>query len=551
MALKHVNAVIVGGGAGGGVTAKELSSAGLSVVMLERGKWYTAADCRKDDLRNQRTTVLGNAFGPDDERFPRVLVDDRGREKVLKASEGGYNNNAACVGGGTFSYGAQAWRYMEKDFRMRSTYGAVAGSTLDDWPVSYQDLEPYYEKAEYEVGVSGDVEPNPFKSPRAKPLPMPALPPNREYQILHPAAKRLGLHPFDIPMFRNSVPYNGRIACMRCRWCVGFACEVNARSGTHNTVIPKALATGNCELRTDCVVKEVLMDDQGRARGVAYYDAENRLQEQTADIVIVSCAAIESARLLLNSKSKLFPNGLGNRHDWVGRNLQGHSYTGAVGLFAEDTYDDIGPGAQIAICDYNHGNAGLAGGAMLANEFIRLPIQFIGQVPNFVPRWGKAHKDWMRRAYRRTVMVQGPVQEMPFFDSRVQVDPKLKDYWGIPVARMSGGKHPHTLEIAKFISGKAEAWLKEAGAIQTWKKMASQGLSGGQHQAGTCRMGNDPKTSVVNRYCQVHDVDNLYVIDGSVHVTNGGFNPALTIMAVAYYASDHLLRSWKGSKVRS
>jgi choline dehydrogenase-like flavoprotein len=116
---------------------------------------------------------------------------------------------------------------------------------------------------------------------------------------------------------------------------------------------------------------------------------------------------------------------------------------------------------------------------------------------------------------------------------------------------MSGGKHPHTLEIAKFISGKAEAWLKESGAIQTWKKMASQGLSGGQHQAGTCRMGNDPKTSVVNRYCQVHDVDNVYVIDGSVHVTNGGFNPALTIMAVAYHASDHLLRSWKGSKVRS
>jgi choline dehydrogenase-like flavoprotein len=380
---------------------------------------------------------------------------------------------------------------------------------------------------------------------------MPALPPNREYEILHPAAKRLGLHPFDIPMFRNTVPYNGRVACMRCRWCVGFACEVNARSGSHNTVIPKALATGNCELRTECVAKEVLVDDQGRARGVAYFDNKNQLQEQTADLVIVSCAAIESARLLLNSKSKLFPKGLGNRYDWVGRNLQGHAYTGAVGLFAEDTYDDIGPGAQIAICDYNHGNSGLAGGAMLANEFIRLPIQFLGQVPASVPRWGAAHKDWMRNAYRRNVMIQGPVQEMPMFDSRVQVDPKVKDYWGIPVARMSGSRHPHTIEIGKFISAKAEAWLKEAGAATTWKKMPGAGLSGGQHQAGTCRMGNDPKTSVVDRYCRIHDVDNAYVIDGSVHVTNGGFNPALTIMAIAYHASDHLLRSWKGSKVRS
>src|SRR5512137_1648621 len=134
MALKHVNAVVVGSGAGGGVVAKELASAGFSVVLLERGKWHSAADCRKDDLRNQRTSALGNAFGPDDERNPRVLVDEKGKETVLVASETGYSNNAACVGGGTFSYGAMAWRYMEKDFRMKSTYGAIEGSTLDDWP---------------------------------------------------------------------------------------------------------------------------------------------------------------------------------------------------------------------------------------------------------------------------------------------------------------------------------------------------------------------------------------------------------------------------------
>jgi choline dehydrogenase-like flavoprotein len=549
--MRHANAVIVGSGAGGGVVAKELASAGLYVVLLERGKWYSAADCRKDDLRNQRTSILGNAFGPADEGNPRILVDDRGELRLLKPSEGGYNNNAACVGGGTFSYGAQAWRFMERDFRMRSSYGVPANSTLDDWPIAYRDLEPYYEKAEMEIGVSGDVEPNIYKAPRRRPLPMPPLSPNREYEILHPAAKRLGLHPFDIPMFRNTVPYNGRGACMRCRWCVGFACEVDGRSGTHNTVIPKALATGNCVLRTECMVKEILVDAHGRVHGVAYFDQRGRLVEQTADLVIVSCAAIESARLLLNSKSRLFPHGLGNRCDWVGRNLQGHAYTGAVGLFDEQTYDDIGPGAQIAVCDYNHCNPGLAGGAMLANEFIRLPIQFIGQVPNFVPKWGKAHKDWVRRAYRRTIMVQGPVQEMPMFDSRVTVDPRVRDRWGIPVARMSGARHPHTIEIARHMAGYAEAWLKEAGAIQTWKKLPGAGLSGGQHQAGTCRMGDDPRTSVVNRFCQLHDAANVYIIDGSVHVTNGGFNPALTIMAIAYYASDRLLRAWKGTKVRS
>jgi choline dehydrogenase-like flavoprotein len=551
MALKHVNAVIVGSGAGGGVVAKELASAGLSVVMLERGKWYSAADCRKDDLRNQRTSVLGNAFGPDDERDPRVWVDEKGQEHLLAASETGYSNNAACVGGGTFSYGAMAWRFMEKDFRMRSTYGAVEGSTLDDWPIAYQDLEPHYEKAEWEMGVSGDDSGNIFKAPRRKPLPMPPLPPNREYQILHPAAKRLGLHPFDVPMLRNTVPYNGRGPCMRCRWCVGFACEVNARTGTHNTVIPRALSTGNCELRTSCMVKEVLVDDRGRATGVSYFDGDDKLQQQTSDLVIVSGGAVESARLLLNSKSRLFPAGLGNRYDWVGRNLQSHTYSGAVGEFESDTYDDLGPGASIAVSDYNHGNPGLVGGAVLANEFIRLPYHVVGLAPPFVPQWGPEHKAWMRTAAKRTIVVLGPTQEMPIFDARIQADPKVKDYWGIPVARLSGGKHRHSIEIARYMTEKAEAWLKEAGAVQTWKRQPSAGLSGGQHQAGTCRMGNDPKTSVVNSKCQLHDVDNVYVIDASVHVNNGGFNPVLTILAVAYYASDNLVKAWKNTRGRA
>ncbi len=551
MVLTRVNAVIVGSGAGGGVVAKELASAGLSVVLLERGKWHSGGDCRKDDLYNQRTQALGAKFGPDEERDPRVLVDEQGKESIVFPSDGGYSNNAACVGGGTFSYGAMAWRYMEKDFRMRTTYGAVEGSTLEDWPIGYSDLEPYYEKAEWELGVSGDDSNNVFKAPRTRAFPMAPLPPNQEYRTLHPAAKRLGWHPFDIPMLRNTAPYNGRRSCMRCRWCVGFACELSARTGTHNTVIPAALATGNCELRTNSMVKEVLLDQSGKGTGVAYFDAGDKLQEQPADLVIVAGGAVESARLLLNSKHRLFPNGLGNRYDWVGRNLQSHSYSGATGLFDFDTYDDLGPGASIAVCDFNHGNPGLAGGAMLSNEFIRLPFQFMTQVPPWIPRWGVEHKDFVRQAFKRTIVVQGPVQEMPLFDARVQVDPKLKDHWGVPVARLSGTRHRHTIEVGRFIAGKAEEWLKEAGAVQTWKRAPSRSLSGGQHQAGTCRMGADPKTSVVDPDCRLHDLDNVYVIDASVHVTNGGFNPALTILANAYRASDRLLKTWKGTRVRS
>jgi len=550
--MKHVNAVIVGAGAAGGIVAKELATAGLSVVLFERGPWYTAHDCRKDDLRNQRVTVLGNAFGPEDDGNPRVLVDSKGNVREILPSEGSYNNNAACVGGGTLSYGAQAWRFMPQDFRMRSTYGAPAGSSLEDWPISYDDLEPFYDKAEHEIGVSGDVSTDPFHGLRKRDLPMPPLPPNKEMDILWPAAKRLGLHPFNVPMLRNSVPYNGRGPCMRCRWCCGYACEVDAKNGSQNTVIPIALSTGNCELRTQSVVRDILTDNRGRATGVSYIDPRGNSLEQYADIVIVSACAIESARLLLNSKSRLFPNGLGNRHDQVGRNLQGHHYTGAAGYFPFEVYDDIGPGVSVGICDYNHGTPGLHGGGMLANEFTRLPYQMTDRLPEGTPSWGLAHKQAMRQWHKRSIIIMGPTQQIPSPNARVTLDPKIRDKYGIPVARLEGNVHPHTFEIGNRQSERAAAWLKEAGAIHTSSmNWSPDTVSAGQHQAGTCRMGSDPRGSVVNRDCQLHDVDNLFVIDGSVHVTNGGFNPVLTIMAVAYYASDALVRNWKGTRFRS
>ena len=272
--MKRVNAVVVGAGAAGGIVAKELAEAGLSVVLLERGKWYTAYDCRKDDLRNQRTSVLGNAFGPDDERNPRVVVDAEGPARA-----------SCCPARAATATTPPAWAAersatapwpgatCSRTSACAPPTARSAGSSLEDWPISYDDLEPFYEKAEWEIGVSGDDSGNPFTAPRRKPLPMPPLPPNREFEILEPAAKRLGLHPFHIPMLRNSVPYNGRGPCMRCRWCVGFACEVDAKNGTQNTVIPTALATGNCELRTECMVQEILTDERGRATGVRYFDA--------------------------------------------------------------------------------------------------------------------------------------------------------------------------------------------------------------------------------------------------------------------------------------
>lgn len=540
MKLPEVDAVIVGAGAGGGVVAHELAMAGWSVVLLERGRRQRFAETGHDELRSQRTTVLGNAFGPDDERHVRLVQVGSQFRRTLP-SEGGYNNNAACVGGGTFSYGAMAWRFMPQDFRMRSTYGAPEGSTLEDWPLSYADLEPFYAKTEWTIGVSGRTGANPFEGARSKPYPMPALPFNREASLLFPAARKLGWHPFPIPMAINSVERDGRPGCIGCPHCVGFACEVSAKNSTAVTVIPKAIASGNCQLRTECVAKEILLDERGRATGVAYFE-NGQLVEQPARVVVVACSATETPRLLLNSRHRLHPRGLGNNHDWVGRNLQGHAYSGAAGVFEQETWDGLGPAARVACCDFNHGNEGVIGGSMLANEFIRLPYLFArSQHPAGAPRWGREHKEYQRNFYRRSMGVKGPVQEVPMWESRVEVEPDVRDHWGIPVAKISGRRHASDIRTGRFIADKAAEWLTAAGAVRVWKQVAGTGVSGGQHQAGTCRMASDAKLGVVDRSQRIFDVENVYIADGSVHVTNGGFNPSLTIQALAFRASERIL----------
>jgi choline dehydrogenase-like flavoprotein len=545
--LPSVDAVVIGAGAAGGIVAEQLSLAGRSVVVLERGRSQKFTETGHDELRSQRTTVLGNAFGPDDARHVRLVAGPNNSWNRVLPSEGAYNNVAACVGGGTLSYGAMAWRYMERDFRLRSTYGAPAGSTLEDWPLSYADLEPFYTKAEWEIGVSGDAGANSLEPPRSKPYPMPALPLNSEAAMLQAAARRLGWHPFPIPMAINSQTYQGRPGCIGCPHCVGFACEVNAKNSTAVTAIPRALATKHCRLVTDAVASRIVTNQRGRATAVEYY-RNGQLYEQPCKLVVASCSATETPRLLFNSADKLFPRGLGNNHDWVGRNLQGHAYSGAIGLFEGDTFDGVGPAARIACCDFNHGlGEGLIGGAMIANEFIRLPYLFArSSTPPGIPAWGIEHKRHMRDHYKRTTAVQGPVQEMPVWDNRVELAPDVKDAWGIPTIRISGRKHANDLAVGRVIAAKCEAWLKQAGATRTWLKLPGSGVSGGQHQAGTCRMGNDPKSSVVDADCRVHDMENLYVVDGSVHVTNGGFNPSLTIQAIAYRASAAINRAFHG-----
>ena len=550
---KHVNAIVIGAGASGGIMAKELAVSGLTVALFERGDWAKYDTHNHDELISQRIGELAPAFGPDPKLNPRVQILPNGQKRLTRPTDWDYSHIAACVGSGTVSYGAMAWRFMPEDFKMRSVYGSVEGSTLEDWPITYEDLEPFYEKAEWEIGVAGSDEGNPFAPPREQQRPMPPFPYNSEGQLYYDTCKKMGLHPFPIPMLRNSVCYNGRGACVLNRHCLGSACPVDAKNGTHNTVIPTALQSGNCELRTNCVVAEIVVDDSGKAKGIHYFDAKRKGHFQSADIVIVCASAMESARLLLNSKSKLFSNGAGNNNDWVGRNIQGHAYTGAVGLFDKDVLDMVGPGACIALSDYNHHNPGIIGGGALTNRFNAPPYAFSQMGVDGVPKWGAERKKFQRDNFYRVSGLAGPIQEIPAFEARVTVVPEMKDAWGLPIPALMGCQHRLNKEHCRFLSEKAEAIIKEAGAVKTWLNVGGGGevVNPSQHQAGSCRMGNDPKTSVTNRYGQIHDIDNLFVADGSVFVTNGGFNPVLTIMAVSYWIADYIKREWNGTRFKS
>lgn len=544
---QRYDVIIVGAGAGGSVAAAILAEAGRRVLVVERGSWLRYSEVGNDHLRNHRLSKYGHNTGPDTIGYPRTMVFENGGERITVPYEGDYHNNAMTVGGGTRVFGAQAWRFHADDFRMATRYGVPEGSSLSDWPISYDELEPYYERAEWEVGVSGDGEAHPSYGKRRRPYPMPALSRTMEAELLSRGAAKLGWEVGPVPLLINSVERDGRPACGRCGQCVGFACPTNSKNGGHNTMLVRALATGSCDLICDTIVERIVTINGMHASGVSLaQETKGSFQRRQvqAEHVVVAAGAIESARLLLNSSSDAEPEGIGNRNGLVGRNLQGHVYSGAFGLYDEPFQDGLGPGVSIATLRFAHGNGGgIIGGGLLANEFTRLPlIHFYRALAPDAPRWGIAGKDAMRTSFLRTSQLMGPIQEIPNPEARVRLSKTVKDRYGIPVAMLSGVVHPESIRASRMLAQKAEEWQRASGARQVWRAEPGTGLSGGQHQSGTLRMGEDPSTSVTDPSGRVHGYDNLWVCDGSVHVTNGGVNPVLTIMALAFRTSDKLVK---------
>lgn len=508
--------VVVGSGAGGGAVAQVLAESGRTVLIVEAGDGPPAEQLAHDHLRSPRLNT--------------------GLQPLT-----GWSQNADTVGGGTRVFGAQAWRFCPEDFRMASVYGVPEGSSLADWPISYDDLEPYYSEAEWRFGVSGLSDGDPWAGPRSRDYPMPPVSGIGNPRVLAEGAARLGWSTLPVPLLINSGPYGGRAGCVHCAQCVGFACPIEAKSGSHNTSIPAAMATGRGFLITGTTAERVTTDPSGRVQGVALAGVAGGSiwrQQVAADEVIIAAGATETARLLLNSTSDREPNGLGNNTDQVGRNVQGHLYGGALALFADEIFSLEGPGVSIATCDFRHGNDGLVGGGMIANEFVPTPASTFDYLTSAgaFPPYGRAAKDGMRRWTRRMERAVGPIQEITTAEARVRLDPDRRDRFGNPVAAFAGSVHPLSLQARDFLTSKASEWLEAAGATRVLPAAPGGGPSGpsaGQHQAGTCRMGADPATSVTDPEGRVWGHDNLRIADGSLHVTNGGVNPVLTILAGA------------------
>ncbi len=540
--------VVVGSGPGGATAAMVLAEAGAMVLVAERGPFLTAPEVGNDHLRNHRLPVYGLNTPPDAASGgPRVLVRPDGRERVLtRPWDPGWSAQPQTAGGGSRVYQGMAWRLLPEDFRLATRHGVPEGSSLADWPLTYDDLEPYYTRAEWDLGVAGDSTAHRNQGHRSKGYPLPPPPWNPEAEILQRGAERLGWTTGPVPLLINTEPRDGRARCVQCGECVGMACPTDAKNGAHNVSLPRAVATGRCHLATGARATRITTDERGRVTGVELIDgATGARREIRAGRVVVSCGAIESARLLLASRSDAHPSGIGNATDQVGRHLQGHLYVGAFGTFDEPVIDSAGPGVRIATCDHIHRlPGGVIGGGVLANEVTKMPVlHWYWALPPDRRRWGAEGKRAMRQLYTRTSHVMGPIQEVPHPEVRVTLAEDVRDRDGVPVARLSGRLHPANMAQAAVLQDRAVEWMEAAGAREVWRSGYSDALTAGQHAAGTCRMGTDPAGSVTDPFGRVHGHDELYVIDGSLHVTNGGVNPVLTIYALAYRCAEHLAAS--------
>jgi choline dehydrogenase-like flavoprotein len=548
-----VDFVIVGAGGAGGVVAKELSTAGFQVVVLEQGPYFREQDFDHDELKFK---------DPYDPPFigQEVLTNDHAlqpntfrKTQAEKAALTAFAQYGRCVGGGTVHFTGNYWRFHEIDFRERSHWGAMPGTGLADWPITYADLEPYYTKAEWELGISGLAGASPFDPPRSKPYPLPPLPVKSSGVLLERGARKLGWHPYPAPMAILSKPYRGRSACAHCGFCEAFGSEWGAKSSTLSSVIPMAEKTGRCEIRSNSYVRKISTNKSGIVDGVHYFDGKKQEHLQKAKAAVICANGAETPRLLLMSKSNLHPQGLANSSGMVGKFFMVDLGALTLGTFEHLLNEFKSVQVTRVVQDFYDSDPkrGFYGGGGIDARFDFYPIGFaLNGLPPDVPRWGAGFKKALQENFNRTVIVLNHTTCLPVESNMVSLDPEVKDAWGLPALRFTYKSHPDDFKTMSFLRDRSLDLLDAAGAIRKWA-LPIEDTTGARHLMGTCRMGNDPKRSIVDKYHRAHDVPNLFIVDGSSFVTSGRNQPTCTIQALAYRAADHIIRMAKSGSIPS
>jgi choline dehydrogenase-like flavoprotein len=517
-----VDVVIIGAGASGAAAAWSLSDTRMHIVCLEQGDWPDPARYPSTG-RDWELRAMGEfSFNPNRRRNPGDYPIHEDNSPIKIANFNG-------VGGGTVLYAGHFPRFHPSDFRVRSLDGVG-----EDWPIDYATLEPFYDQNDRIMGVSGlQGDPaNPPRPERMKPIPL-----GRSGSAVARGFNACGWHwwPSDSTVATES--HEGRAPCINLGHCL-HGCAQGAKASTDITYWPLARRAG-VEVRTRCRVREITTNDDGMATGVVYYDAEGQERFLGAEVVILACNGIGTPRLLLNSKSKRFPDGLANSSGLVGRNLMFHPYAYIGGVF--ETEMDGGRGPSNGLWSQEFYETDLDRGFVrgFTFEFSRghgpVSAAMSGLGRGRLPM-GEGHHDAYRRLHQRTTGMVAICEDLPELHNRVTLDPELTDAHGIPAPRIDYTLSDNSRRMLAFAVERATDVLKAAGAVEVYSE--SPLAVGGWHLMGTARMGHDPATSVVNEWGRSHDVKNLFIIDGSVFVTSAGVNPTSTIQALALYVAD-------------
>jgi choline dehydrogenase-like flavoprotein len=528
MADEPVDVLIVGAGAAGAALAWSLADTRMNILCLEQGDWMDPSTYPSTgtDWEMRRFSDFG------------LSPNGRGRPEDYPVNDSDSPIHASmfnAVGGSTILYAAHFPRFHPGDFRVRSLDGVA-----DDWPLDYETLAPHYDTNARMMGVSG-LAGDPAYPP--KQVPLPPVPLGVLGETLARGFNKLGWHWWPSDSAIATREYEGRAPCINLGPCI-MGCAQGAKGSTDVTYWPVALRRG-VRLKTRCRVREVTVSEDGMADGVVYYDEDGVERAQRAEVVVLACNGIGTPRLLLNSTSRLFPDGLANRSGLVGRNLMFHPYALVTGIFGERLEGYKGP-TGCCIMSQEFYETDPARGFLRGYSFEMLrgmgtvSTVLWGMSTGRIP-WGEDHHRAYGELFDRTAGMVVICEDLPEPDNRVTLDPELVDGNGIPAPKITYRLSDNSERMLEHACARGREVLEAAGALETVAD-APLGVAG-WHLMGTARMGTDPSRSVVNEWGRCHDVRNLFIVDGSIFVTSAAVNPTNTIQALALHIAESIKRN--------